>query len=63
MSCSENVSLRTAIAVYENTPYDIRLKLSQDDNRDVRSCLLQLDDLQDDIRKKLESDESLMEDW
>ena len=63
MSCSENVSFRTAVAVYENTPYDIRLKLSQDDNRDVRYCLLQLDDLQDDIRKKLESDESLMEDW
>lgn len=63
MSCSENISLRCAIANYKNTPYDIRLKLSQDDSNDVKASLLSSDDLQEDIRKKLEIDESIMEDW
>ena len=61
MSSSDNISLRRAIALCENTPYDIRLKLSQDDNDDVRGSLLSLDDLQDDIRESLEGDQALME--
>ena len=61
MSSSENELLRREIAEYRNTPYDVRVKLSQDVDQDVRCLLLTLDDLQEDIRVILEGDNALME--
>jgi len=61
MAISENKWLRVEIANCENTPYNIRVGLSQDDDQDVRGCMLALDNLQEDIREKLESDQALME--
>ena len=61
MAISENKWLRYEVANYENTPYNVRVRLSQDDDQDVRGCMLALDSLQEDIREKLESDQALME--